>query len=36
MRRARQFAQLDGMTIDDLAVTDLLAYWRDGHGAKGE
>jgi len=27
-------ARLDGATIDGIAVTDLLAYWRAGHGAK--
>jgi len=26
-------ARLDGATIDGIAVTDLLAYWRAGHGA---
>ena len=25
----------DGAKIDGLAVTDLLAYWRAGHGATG-
>ena len=25
--------RLEGMTIDGLAVTDLLAYWREGHRA---
>ena len=27
-------ARLDGATIEGIAVTDLLAYWRAGHGAK--
>jgi uncharacterized protein YjbI with pentapeptide repeats len=27
-------ARLDGATIDGIALTDLLAYWRAGHGAK--
>ena len=27
-------ARLDGATIDGIAVTDLLAYWRAGHGTK--
>jgi hypothetical protein len=27
-------ARLDGATIDGIAVTDLLTYWRAGHGAK--
>ena len=35
MRRAIEFARLEGATIDGVAVTDLLAYWRSGHGAKG-
>ena len=26
--------RLDGATIDGIAVNDLLAYWRAGHGAK--
>ena len=26
--------QLEGATIDGIAVTDLLAYWRAGHGTK--
>ena len=27
-------ARLNGATIDGIAVTDLLAYWRAGHGTK--
>ena len=27
-------ARLDGAMIDGIAVTDLLAYWRAGHGTK--
>jgi hypothetical protein len=27
-------ARLDGAAIDGIAVTDLLAYCRSGHGAK--
>jgi uncharacterized protein YjbI with pentapeptide repeats len=27
-------ARLDGATIDGVAVADMLAYWRAGHGAK--
>ena len=27
-------ARMEGMTIDGIAVTELLAYWRSGHGAK--
>jgi len=27
-------ARLEGATIDGIAVTDLLAYWQAGHGAK--
>jgi len=27
-------ARLEGATIDGVAVTDLLAYWRASHGAK--
>jgi hypothetical protein len=27
-------ARQEGATIDGIAVTDLLAYWRAGHGAK--
>jgi hypothetical protein len=27
-------ARLDGAAIDGIAVADLLAYWRAGHGAK--
>ena len=27
-------ARLEGATIEGVAVTDLLAYWRAGHGAK--
>ena len=26
--------RLDGATFDGIAVADLLAYWRAGHGAK--
>ena len=26
--------RLEGATIDGIAVVDLLAYWRAGHGAK--
>jgi hypothetical protein len=26
--------RLNGATIDGIAVTDLLAYWRAGHGTK--
>jgi hypothetical protein len=26
--------RLEGATIDGIAVTDLLAYWRAGHGSK--
>ena len=26
--------RLEGATIDGIAVTDLLAYWQAGHGAK--
>jgi uncharacterized protein YjbI with pentapeptide repeats len=29
-------ANLAGATIDGIAVTDMLDYWRIGHGAKGE
>jgi len=28
-------ARRSSATIDGVAVTDLLAYWRSGHGAKG-
>jgi hypothetical protein len=33
-----QFADVDlaAATIDGIAVTDLLDYWRVGHGAKDE
>jgi uncharacterized protein YjbI with pentapeptide repeats len=27
-------ARFEGATIDGVAVTDLLAYWQAGHGAK--
>jgi hypothetical protein len=27
-------ARLDGAAIDRIVVTDLLAYWRAGHGAR--
>jgi uncharacterized protein YjbI with pentapeptide repeats len=27
-------AHVEGATIDGIAVTDLLAYWRAGHGTK--
>ena len=27
-------ARLEGATIDGVAVTDMLAYWQAGHGAK--
>ena len=35
MRRATEYARLGGAMSDGVAVTDLLAYWRSGHGAKG-
>ena len=28
-------ARLEGATISGVAVTDLLAYWQTGRGAKG-
>ena len=28
-------ARLEGATINGVAVTDLLAYWQTGRGAKG-
>src|SRR5260370_22007841 len=28
--------RLEGMTIEGLPVTDLLAFWREGHKAAGE
>ncbi len=28
-------ASLEGATIDGIAVTDRLAYWQAGRGAKG-
>jgi len=31
----RTETELEGPTIDGIAVTDLLAYWRAGHGANG-
>jgi len=36
MRGATEVARLVGATIDGIAGADLLAYWRDGHGAKGQ
>jgi uncharacterized protein YjbI with pentapeptide repeats len=27
--------RLEGATIDGIAVTDMVAYWRTGHGANG-
>jgi hypothetical protein len=27
-------ARMEGMTFDGIAATELLAYWRSGHGAK--
>jgi hypothetical protein len=36
MRRATEIMRLRAATIDGIAVTDGLAYWRSGHGAKGE
>jgi hypothetical protein len=35
MRRAMEFARLEGATIDGVAVIDTLAYRRSGHGARG-
>jgi uncharacterized protein YjbI with pentapeptide repeats len=35
LARASIDARLDGATIDGLAVSGLLAYWRAGHGAAG-
>jgi len=32
----RSDARFDGATSDGIAVTDLLAYWRAGRGAKCE
>jgi uncharacterized protein YjbI with pentapeptide repeats len=29
-------ARLEGMTIEGLPVTDLLAFWREGHKAAGQ
>ena len=31
----RDDARREGATIDGIAVSDLLAYWQAGHGAKG-
>jgi uncharacterized protein YjbI with pentapeptide repeats len=28
-------ARVEGATIECVSVTDLLAYWRAGHGARG-
>ena len=28
-------ARRNGATIDGIAVSDLFAYWRAGHGAEG-
>jgi uncharacterized protein YjbI with pentapeptide repeats len=28
-------ARVEGATIEGVSVTDLLAYWRAGHGARG-
>jgi len=36
MRRATELARLEGATMDGVAVTERLAYWRTGHGAKGQ
>ncbi len=27
--------RLEGATIDGIGVTDMVAYWRTGHGANG-
>ncbi len=35
MRRATEFARPEDAMGDGVAVTDPLAYWRSGHGAKG-
>jgi hypothetical protein len=29
-------ARLDGMTIEGISVTEMLAYWRAGHAAQAE
>jgi hypothetical protein len=33
--KSRMEVNMAGATIGEVAVTDRLAYWRSGHGAKG-